>query len=224
MRCPQNHLFSRAKKKDLLFFLSSDPAQNRPQNPALAGWLFSTRKIRFEVPERGDFGEENCLGKGGVDRAKKRQKGCAKRGGKSQWWGKCRNSLPKSSKLPFSPTPLRNPNFVDRKFCGRFNWLFAIFTRKRSFALVCALLLPFALFCALLRTCVCALLRPFADLRLHSFALNCALLRAFAFFCVRPRLERPRLGTSETLVFLNRAVRFETRVCVFSPPNGHDDS
>ena len=36
-----------------------------------------------------------------------------------------------------------------------------------------------ALFCALLRTCVCALLRP------------------FACFCVRLRLERPRLGTAE---------------------------
>ena len=39
-------------------------------------------------------------------------------------------------------------------------WLFAMFTRKRSFALFCAL---------------------------------------FALFCARPRLERPRLGTSEIL-------------------------
>ena len=44
-------------------------------------------------------------------------------------------------------------------------WLLAIFTRRRSFAL----------FCALLQTCVCA------------------LLRSFVCFCVRPRLERPRL-------------------------------
>ena len=57
-------------------------------------------------------------------------------------------------------------------------WLFAIFTRKRSFALFCAL-------CALLRTCVCAQ------------SLFCAHLRAFARFCVRPRLERPRLGTAD---------------------------
>ena len=38
-------------------------------------------------------------------------------------------------------------------------------------------------FCALLQTCVCALLR--------SFVLFCAC------FCVRPRLERPHLGTAE---------------------------
>ena len=56
-------------------------------------------------------------------------------------------------------------------------------------ALFCALLCPFVFFCALLRTCDCA--------RLHSFALFCAHLRSFACFCVRPRLERPRLGTAE---------------------------
>ena len=49
-----------------------------------------------------------------------------------------------------------------------------------------ALLCSFAPFCALLRIRVCALLRTF-----------CALLRSFACFCVRPRLERPRLGTAE---------------------------
>ena len=49
----------------------------------------------------------------------------------------------------------------------------------RSFALFCALLRSLALFCGL------------------AFALFCALLRAFACFCVRPRLERPRLGTAE---------------------------
>ena len=39
-----------------------------------------------------------------------------------------------------------------------------------------ALMRPFALFCALLRTCVCALLRV--------FALFCAYLRSFAIICV----------------------------------------
>ena len=48
-------------------------------------------------------------------------------------------------------------------------WLFAISTRKE--ALFCAVLHPFALSCALLRTCVCALL--------CSFALICAHLRIF---------------------------------------------
>ena len=42
----------------------------------------------------------------------------------------------------------------------------------------------------------CALLRPFALLRLRSFAL---FLRAFACFCKRPRLQRPRLGTADLL-------------------------
>ena len=46
-------------------------------------------------------------------------------------------------------------------------------------ALFCAPLRPFVLFCGL------------------PFALICALLRAVACFCVRPRLERPRLGTAE---------------------------
>ena len=54
---------------------------------------------------------------------------------------------------------------------------------KRSFALFCALLRPFALFCG--------------HLRLRSFADICTLLRSFACFCERPRLERPRLGTPE---------------------------
>ena len=40
-------------------------------------------------------------------------------------------------------------------------------------------------------------MRSFADLRLRAFAVICALLRAFACFCVRPRLERPRLGTAD---------------------------
>ena len=43
-----------------------------------------------------------------------------------------------------------------------------------------ALLRPFALICALLRTCICALSRSFADLRLRSFALFCAHLRVSA--------------------------------------------
>ena len=45
-------------------------------------------------------------------------------------------------------------------------WLFAILTRKRSFALFSALL------------------RSFANSRLRSFALICTLLRSFALFCV----------------------------------------
>ena len=57
------------------------------------------------------------------------------------------------------------------------------------------------LFCSLLHP-FCALLRSFADLRLRSFALICVILRSFACFCVRPRLERPRLGTAISVTFL----------------------
>ena len=70
------HLFScaRKKKKDFPFFPVGRPRPKPSQNPVFAGCLFSTRKARPEVPEGGDFGAENCLGKGGVDRAKKGKK------------------------------------------------------------------------------------------------------------------------------------------------------
>ena len=55
-------------------------------------------------------------------------------------------------------------------------WLFAILAQKRSFALVCTLLRPFALFCGL------------------AFVLFCAHLHSF---CIRPRLEQPSLGTEK---------------------------
>ena len=74
--------FARQKKRIFLFFLWGDLVQNRPQNPAPAGCFFSTRKSRSEVPERGDFGEENCLGKGAGGQGKKRKKGCTKKGGR----------------------------------------------------------------------------------------------------------------------------------------------
>ena len=78
---PLTHLFSRARKKGFSFFSVRRPRPDRPQNPAPAGCVFSTRKSRSEVPEREDFGEENCLGKGGADRAKKGKKGCTKKVG-----------------------------------------------------------------------------------------------------------------------------------------------
>ena len=76
--------FARQKKRIILFFLWGDPVQNRPQNPAPAGCHFSTTKSRCEVPERGDFGEENCVGKGGADKAKKGRKDAQKKVGLSQ--------------------------------------------------------------------------------------------------------------------------------------------
>ena len=74
--------FARQKNRIFLFFLWGDLVQDGPQNPAPASCLFSTRKSRPEVPERGDFGEENCLGKGGADRAKKGKKDAQKKVGK----------------------------------------------------------------------------------------------------------------------------------------------
>ena len=67
--------FSRAHNKRIfLAFLWGDPVQNRPQNPAPASCLVSTRKSRSELPERGDFGEESCLGKGCGGQAKNEEK------------------------------------------------------------------------------------------------------------------------------------------------------
>ena len=71
------------KKRIFLFFTVGRPVQNHQQNPAPGGCLFSTRKSGSEVPERGDFWEENCPGKGGVDRAKKGKKDAQKKVGVS---------------------------------------------------------------------------------------------------------------------------------------------
>ena len=81
------HLFWRAREKRIfLVLLWGNPVQNHPKTQPLQVpfSLLDSRKSRSEVPERGDFGEENCLRKGGVDRAKKGQKGCTKEGGKLQ--------------------------------------------------------------------------------------------------------------------------------------------
>ena len=60
------------------------------------GCLFSTRKSRPEVPERGDLGEENCPGKGGADRAKKKKgkKDAQKKVGKSWFLGIANGGVP----------------------------------------------------------------------------------------------------------------------------------
>ena len=87
-----------------------------------------------------------------------------------------------SARGPF--TVKKRPLFDQKALIeSSLTWLFAIFTRKRSFALFCALLRSFALF--IIKTCG------------FAFALICALLRSFACFCERPRLERPRMGTAE---------------------------
>ena len=77
--------FPRARKQKgfSFFFLWGDPVQNRPQNPASAGGLFSTfyRKSRSEVPERGEFWGRKLAEEGWGGQGQKRKKGCTKKGG-----------------------------------------------------------------------------------------------------------------------------------------------
>ena len=69
-------------------------------------------------------------------------------------------------------------------------------------ALFCALLCRCVRFCALLRTCICA------------------RLRSFVCFYVRPRLERPRLGTAEfNTETCNFRVHFRVAVTSIVGPN-----
>ena len=77
------HLFLARQEEKIFSFLPVGRRASRtvPKNPAPASCLFSTRKSRFEVPERRDFGEENCLGKGGVDKAQKGKKDAQKKSG-----------------------------------------------------------------------------------------------------------------------------------------------
>ena len=100
----------------------------------------------------------------------------------------CCRTLPKNYDLE---EVLKGPKLPKQiKIRSSQTWLlFAIFME----ALFCALLRSFAPFCPLLRS-----FAPFCPL-LRSLELICALLRAFACFCVRPRLERPRLGTADKI-------------------------
>ena len=66
--------FHEPEERIFLVFLWGDPVQNRPQNPALQVAFSLLERVENKVPERGDFGEENWLGKGGVDRATKKEK------------------------------------------------------------------------------------------------------------------------------------------------------
>ena len=79
---PSSPFFARQKKKKKgfsFFCLWGDPVQNRPQNPALAGCLFSMRKSRSEVPETGGFRGRKVPGEGPGGQGKKRKKGCTKK-------------------------------------------------------------------------------------------------------------------------------------------------
>ena len=89
-------------------------------------------------------------------------------------------------------------------------WLFALSTRKRSFALFCALLRSFALFCRLAFALICALLRAF--LRTTAF-------RTTAFgncrFALEGRVQRGAgldLIPSRNPLSLGRAIHGPTPV------------
>ena len=75
--------FARQKKRIFLFFLWGRPVQNRPQNPALASCLLSTRKSRSEVPEEGILGNKIAWGRMGWPGQKKGKKDAQKEVGLS---------------------------------------------------------------------------------------------------------------------------------------------
>ena len=56
---------ARQKKKDFPFFPLGDPVQNRPQNPAPAGCLFSTRKSRLRSQKEAIIGKIIAWGRVG---------------------------------------------------------------------------------------------------------------------------------------------------------------
>ena len=55
-------------------FSAQRPRREPSPKPVPAGCLFSTRKTRSEVPERGDLGEDFCLGRGGGWTGQKKEK------------------------------------------------------------------------------------------------------------------------------------------------------
>ena len=54
-RARNSPFLARQKKRIFLCCLWGDPVQNRPQSPSPAGCLLSSKKSRFEVPERGEI-------------------------------------------------------------------------------------------------------------------------------------------------------------------------
>ena len=79
--CSYSHLFLRTRKNSLFFCsCGATPSRTVPKTQPLQV-TFSLLEIRFEVPERGDLGEENWLWKGGVDGAKKGRKDAQKKVG-----------------------------------------------------------------------------------------------------------------------------------------------
>ena len=76
------HLFSRANKEGFSFFFPVGRPRPEPSSkPSPCRLPFSTRKSRFEVPERGKFWGRILPGEGCGGQGKKRKKGCTRKGG-----------------------------------------------------------------------------------------------------------------------------------------------
>ena len=96
-------IFSRARKKGFSFFsCGATPSRTVPKTQPLqvAFSLLERVDLRFQ---RGDYREENWLGKGGVDRAKKGKKDAQKKGGNL-----CLVGISAPKKI-FTPPPPPNP-------------------------------------------------------------------------------------------------------------------
>ena len=89
------HLFLRARKKDFPFSCGATPSRTHPLQVAFS----LQERVDLRSLKEGDFGEEDCLGKGVVDRAKKGKKDAQKKVG---------NSVFEPSKLVSTTTLLLN--------------------------------------------------------------------------------------------------------------------
>ena len=79
----ENLTFFRAPEKRIfLFSCGATPSRIVNKTQPLEVAFSLQERVDLRSQKEGSFGEENCLGKGGVDRAKKGKKGCAKGGGK----------------------------------------------------------------------------------------------------------------------------------------------
>ena len=91
--------FARQKKKDFPFFPGgATSSRTVPKTQPLQVAFALRERVDLRSQKREGFGEENCLGKGGADRAKKRKKGCTKKGG-SMSVSLTRHSVKKTQEL-----------------------------------------------------------------------------------------------------------------------------
>ena len=74
--------FRAPEKKDFPFFsCGATPPRTVPKTQPLQVAFSLRERVDLKFPERGDFGEENYVGKGGADRAKKGKRDVQKKVG-----------------------------------------------------------------------------------------------------------------------------------------------